>query len=842
MQGTARQPSQARPRPSTASTLRSSSASRFTAAPTMAAVLVLGIVASILQLPTPAHAYIPAVPVNDTSSLDSSSDLLHLAFQNGVYNTPISRQLWAEGFDDSGNYTNISTIVPWTKFSKGVLLHFDETLRNQPPTSVPWIAMISCDTNGTNPSDEDDIFTITRDLGAQAALLYSLTSEGCQITEEYLTTFEKVLDVYATTTLQGSRIIEQQFVNVNAAAAEYDSLTLNNSASIAQALLDSNALSVIGNVPINASSTSTDDDSGETAMSTVDPTAIAAATSPSVFDPDNDGSSSSDVSATDAPATSSATAPSLFSGTSAAAGRLVRRQAAPTVPTGSPPTRTSSSASATSTAFGVSQNYLGAVMAAANVTVGGLNPPSASASASSGGGGGGATSTSLAMVILYAITGVVTALFLVVIMSGAIRAARHPERYGPRPGGAGGPGGAGTGEGQTRASGLTRAILDTFPVVKFGNGGGAQSEERRDEEAGPLGGDDDDERKKAGAAAGHGEQIELAVLPSMAPAIPMARSGSVDGPAPRGVPPTAAPLAAAAEARPRAASRASTSAESFHSAASTPAAEGHSTSTLEPLPAAAASATASSSSAAALDPAAAATASTVSPSQAAVDATLADAADAAEADLCPICFCDFEDGDELRVLPCDNRHRFHSACIDPFLLNVSRLCPLCRLDLATVGAPHAGTDEASQQQQQAGDDGAPRTSEGDGSAEGERHEEERVIRHLRALLHRGSHSSPAGSARPLVPHSSPAGSARPLVPGASSSGAAGVGAGPEGADGVDGLDGGAAGFRNRFASYVTARRGRTRRGSSFSGPSRLGSSFSAWAAGPSGDGRIGAPV
>lgn len=114
--------------------------------------------------------------------------------------TPISRQLWAEGFDDSGNYTNISTIVPWTKFSKvrllptartakepladpprpcaqGVLLHFDETLRNQPPTSVPWIAMISCDTNGTNPSDEDDIFTITRDLGAQAALLYSLTSE-----------------------------------------------------------------------------------------------------------------------------------------------------------------------------------------------------------------------------------------------------------------------------------------------------------------------------------------------------------------------------------------------------------------------------------------------------------------------------------------------------------------------------------------------------------------------------------------------------------------------------------------------------------------------------------------
>ncbi|KPV73743.1 uncharacterized protein RHOBADRAFT_54930 [Rhodotorula graminis WP1] len=797
----------------------------------MAAVLVLGLVASILHLPTPVHGYIPARPVNDTSSLDSSSDLLHLAFQNGVYNTPISRQLWAEGFDDSGNYTNISTIVPWTKFSKGVLLHFDETLRNQPPTNVPWIAMISCDTNGTNPSDEDDIFTITRDLGAQAALLYSLTSEGCQITEEYLT-FEKVLDVYATTTLQGSRIIEQQFVNVNAAAAAYDSLTLNNSASIAQALLDSNALSVIGNVPINASSTATDDDEGdETAMSTVDPTAIAAATSPSVFDPDNDGSTSS---APDALVTSSETAPSLFSGTSAAAGRLVRRQAAPTVPTGSPPTRTSSSASATSTAFGSSQNYLGAVMAAANVTVGGLNPPSASASAASGGGGGGAKSTSMAMIILYAITGVVTALFLVVIMSGAIRAARNPQVYGPRLGGAGGFGGSGDGEGQTRASGLTRAILDTFPVVKFGNGR-AQSEERRDEEAGPVvGDDDDDERKKAAAAAGEGEQIELAVMPSMAPAIPMTRSRSADGLAPRGVPPVAAPLAAAAaaDARPRAASRASTSAESFHSAASTPVAvpvaRRHSTSSLEPVPATPSSTAAASSSATTLD-AAAPVAAVVSPSQAAVEATLASAADAAEADLCPICFCDFEDGDELRVLPCDNRHRFHSACIDPFLLNVSRLCPLCRLDLATVAAPLAGTNDAQQQQQQQqdGDGAAARTSEGDG-AEGERHEEERVIRHLRALLHRGSHSSPAGSARPTVP-------------GASSTSAGGGGggtaaAGSESADGVE------AGFRNRFASYVTARRGRTRRGSSFSGPSRLGSSFSAWAAGPSGDGRIGAPV
>ena len=60
---------------------------------------------------------------------------------------------------------------------QGVLIHFNESLRDQPPTVVPWIAMINCDTNGTSYSQVDDIFTLTRDLGAQAALLYSLTSE-----------------------------------------------------------------------------------------------------------------------------------------------------------------------------------------------------------------------------------------------------------------------------------------------------------------------------------------------------------------------------------------------------------------------------------------------------------------------------------------------------------------------------------------------------------------------------------------------------------------------------------------------------------------------------------------
>jgi hypothetical protein len=79
--------------------------------------------------------------------------------------------------------------------------------------------------------------------------------------------------------------------------------------------------------------------------------------------------------------------------------------------------------------------------------------------------GGGSTptnspTTAVAMIILYSITGVITALFLVIIVTGAIRAHRHPERYGPR-----------TGLGrprQSRAKGIARAMLETLPIVKFG--------------------------------------------------------------------------------------------------------------------------------------------------------------------------------------------------------------------------------------------------------------------------------------------------------------------------------------------------------------------------------------
>lgn len=68
----------------------------------------------------------------------------------------------------------------------------------------------------------------------------------------------------------------------------------------------------------------------------------------------------------------------------------------------------------------------------------------------------------VAMSVLYAVTGIVTVLFLVIITTGAWRAHNNPGRYGPRTGFAGRPR-------QSRAKGLAKAMLETLPIVKFGD-------------------------------------------------------------------------------------------------------------------------------------------------------------------------------------------------------------------------------------------------------------------------------------------------------------------------------------------------------------------------------------
>jgi hypothetical protein len=49
---------------------------------------------------------------------------------------------------------------------------------------------------------------------------------------------------------------------------------------------------------------------------------------------------------------------------------------------------------------------------------------------------------------------------------------------------------------------------------------------------------------------------------------------------------------------------------------------------------------------------------------------------------CVICVQDYKVGDELSVMPCSGRHRFHRECIAEWLA-CSHLCPLCRHELPT---------------------------------------------------------------------------------------------------------------------------------------------------------------
>ncbi|XP_009762973.1 E3 ubiquitin-protein ligase At1g63170 [Nicotiana tabacum] len=57
---------------------------------------------------------------------------------------------------------------------------------------------------------------------------------------------------------------------------------------------------------------------------------------------------------------------------------------------------------------------------------------------------------------------------------------------------------------------------------------------------------------------------------------------------------------------------------------------------------------------------------------------------------CCICICSYEDGAELRELPC--RHHFHAACIDKWLY-INATCPLCKFNILKNGN-QSGSEEA----------------------------------------------------------------------------------------------------------------------------------------------------
>jgi hypothetical protein len=193
-----------------------------------------------------------------------------------------------------------------------------------------------------------------------------------------------------------------------------------------------------------------------------------------------------------------------------------------------------------------------------------------------------APTTAVAMSILYSITGIITLLFLVIIATGAVRAHRHPERYGPRNGFPGRPR-------QSRAKGLARAMLETLPIVKFGD----------PEPTKPTSPDVELEE-------GRNRNLSLAATD-----VPASDEGT----------------------------EAVTGTTKHAEGDSDKSAIGANTATTNSKPR-----------------------STSDEEQG--PAHLG----------CSICTEDFERGEDVRVLPCN--HKYHPACIDPWLLNVSGTCPL----------------------------------------------------------------------------------------------------------------------------------------------------------------------
>ncbi|WVQ99960.1 hypothetical protein IAU59_007103 [Kwoniella sp. CBS 9459] len=480
---------------------------------TLRSLLLIPTISTFILQSLPATAYIPAVAVNDTSGLnftDSSTIAISWTDPKGTYSGAVSFQLQAD--------------VRTGGTTSGALVHFSES--NMGPnltTSTPWIAYISCDVNETSWSDEWDIFTLARDRGAVSALLYTSKAQSCLLNQEYITDFEKPLDVFATKTVQVARLIDNQFVHTNDTFNDYNGTLLN-------------------------------------------------------------------VSGTDVNNSLAGDAPSFKT---FLMGTLTARN---------------STGQATATSI-----------------------PNAEPS-SDGSSGGGNKKTSAPMIVLYTITGVVSSMFLAMLIMGARRAMLHPERYGRRErDDSQGP--------QSTAGGLAQAILDTFPVIKYN-----RNNERF---AGTNG---DGTPPKSLSSENNLDGIGLNEM----------RNSNGD-----------------VEAGQRGSGRARSGTEETYAESSK-----------------------SALGAGAGDVGGMAARASGSGYDGTGSVDVGGDDTMVDGQHCPICLVDFEAGDDLRVLPCEREHVYHQSCIDPWLLQVSSSCPLCRKDF---NAPQSTSIASTSAQTQTND-------------------------------------------------------------------------------------------------------------------------------------------